>query len=63
MRFSTTLATTAIALACGVSALPKVSRVGRYLYQEDGTRFYIKVRASQRLLALDPGADDMVGAV
>ncbi|EJD55302.1 hypothetical protein AURDEDRAFT_109680 [Auricularia subglabra TFB-10046 SS5] len=47
MRFSTTLATTALALAGSVAALPKVSRVGRYLYQEDGTRFFIKGVAYQ----------------
>ncbi|KAF6745022.1 1,3-beta-glucanosyltransferase [Ephemerocybe angulata] len=31
----------------GVQAIPKVTRTGRYLYQEDGTRFYIKGIAYQ----------------
>ena len=26
----------------GVAALPKVTRTGRYLYTDDGNRFYIK---------------------
>lgn len=30
------------ALLTQVQAIPKVARTGRYLYQEDGTRFYIK---------------------
>ncbi|EFI28656.1 1,3-beta-glucanosyltransferase [Coprinopsis cinerea okayama7 len=30
------------ALISQVAAIPKVTRTGRYLYQEDGTRFYIK---------------------
>ncbi|EAU90116.1 1,3-beta-glucanosyltransferase [Coprinopsis cinerea okayama7 len=31
-----------VALISHVAAIPKVTRTGRYLYQEDGTRFYIK---------------------
>lgn len=34
-------------LSYGVQAIPKVSRVGRYLYNEDGSRFYIKGIAYQ----------------
>ena len=34
-------------LACTVQALPKISRVGRYLYDESGNRFYIKGIAYQ----------------
>ncbi|KIO26570.1 carbohydrate-binding module family 43 protein [Tulasnella calospora MUT 4182] len=34
-------------ISMAVSALPKVTRTGRYLYQEDGTRFYIKGIAYQ----------------
>lgn len=30
-----------------VQALPKVTRTGRYLYSEDGSRFYIKGIAYQ----------------
>ncbi|KAI0762691.1 Glucanosyltransferase-domain-containing protein [Fomes fomentarius] len=36
-----------LALAAGAYALPKVSRAGRYLYAEDGTRFFIKGIAYQ----------------
>ncbi|KAG8937260.1 1,3-beta-glucanosyltransferase gas1 [Tulasnella sp. 419] len=42
MRFFHTVTAVAAAVAATVSALPKVTRQGRYLYQEDGTRFYIK---------------------
>jgi len=35
------------ALVCGVGALPKITRTGRYLYDESGTRFYIKGIAYQ----------------
>lgn len=35
------------ALLARVQAIPKVTRTGRYLYQEDGTRFYIKGIAYQ----------------
>lgn len=34
-------------LACGVQALPRITRVGRYLYDESGTRFYIRGVAYQ----------------
>jgi hypothetical protein len=34
-------------LASRVAAIPKVTRTGRYLYQEDGTRFYIRGIAYQ----------------
>jgi 1,3-beta-glucanosyltransferase GAS1 len=34
-------------LASRVAAIPKVTRTGRYLYQDDGTRFYIKGIAYQ----------------
>ncbi|KAG8912691.1 1,3-beta-glucanosyltransferase gas1 [Tulasnella sp. 417] len=47
MRFSQAFAAAAALVAVGVSALPKVTRTGRYLYQEDGTRFYIKGIAYQ----------------
>lgn len=40
-------AVTIIHLSDFVLALPKVSRAGRYLYSEDGTRFYIKGVAYQ----------------
>lgn len=42
MRFF--CAITALALAVPLaSALPKITRKGRYLYDESGARFYIKV--------------------
>ncbi len=41
------LAAAALTLAAGVGALPKVSRQGRYLYSDDGTRFLIKGIAYQ----------------
>ncbi|KAM5532182.1 hypothetical protein V8D89_014138 [Ganoderma adspersum] len=36
-----------LGIAAGTQALPKVSRVGRYLYTEDGNRFFIKGVAYQ----------------
>ncbi|KZV92110.1 hypothetical protein EXIGLDRAFT_675503 [Exidia glandulosa HHB12029] len=48
MRFSLPLlSASALLAASGVSALPKVSRVGRYLYDESGTRFFVKGIAYQ----------------
>lgn len=41
------VAAAALTLAAGVGALPKVSRQGRYLYSDDGTRFFIKGIAYQ----------------
>jgi len=32
-----------VAVTATVNALPKVTRQGKYLYREDGTRFYVKV--------------------
>ena len=48
-RFSRLAALTAgvLALAGGAYALPKVTRSGRYLYNPDGTRFFIKGIAYQ----------------
>ncbi len=34
-------------LVCGVQAIPKITRTGRYLYDDTGTRFYIKGVAYQ----------------
>lgn len=45
-RASVLLAAVAV-LSCGVQAIPKVTRSGRYLYNEDGSRFYIKGVAYQ----------------
>ena len=50
MRFANSLAklcAAATLLTSTVNALPKVTRAGRYLYSEDGTRFYIKGVAYQ----------------
>lgn len=44
-------ATKYLAILAGATmafALPKVTRSGRYLYQENGTRFYIKGIAYQQ---------------
>lgn len=51
---------TAIAslLASRVAAIPKVTRTGRYLYQEDGTRFYIRGIAYQEQGAVIASADN-----
>lgn len=43
MLVANTLLATSLALAGVASALQKISRTGRYLYGEDGNRFYIKV--------------------
>ncbi|KAG9029445.1 1,3-beta-glucanosyltransferase gas1, partial [Tulasnella sp. UAMH 9824] len=47
MKFLKAFAAAAALVSTGVSALPKVTRTGKYLYQEDGTRFYIKGIAYQ----------------
>lgn len=49
MKFSHTLAWTAIALASNAFAIQNVSLVGRYLYTADGNRFYIKGVAYQEM--------------
>lgn len=46
-RAFTALATVASILVSRVDAIAKISRSGRYLYQDDGTRFYIKGIAYQ----------------
>ncbi|KAH9911428.1 Glucanosyltransferase-domain-containing protein [Epithele typhae] len=45
-----------LAVATGVHALPKVTRNGRYLYNEDGSRFFVKGIAYQEqgVLSTDP---------
>ncbi|KAF7300515.1 1,3-beta-glucanosyltransferase [Mycena chlorophos] len=48
----------ATALAWTAAALPKVSRTGRYLYTEDGTRFFIKGIAYQTQGQIVPGPDN-----
>lgn len=47
LRPAAALAAVATLLVSPVQAIPKVTRTGRYLYQEDGTRFYIKGIAYQ----------------
>jgi hypothetical protein len=42
MRLSTALAAIG-ALASVANALPKITRTGKYLYDESGGRFYIRV--------------------
>ncbi|KAH9890994.1 Glucanosyltransferase-domain-containing protein [Cubamyces lactineus] len=55
---SAVLATGILSLAAAVSALPKVTRTGRYLYSEDGTRFLIKGIAYQEqgVVTSDPNS-------
>ncbi|KAJ7051344.1 1,3-beta-glucanosyltransferase [Mycena amicta] len=47
-----------LATVVSVSALPKVSRTGKYLYTEDGTRFFIKGIAYQTQGIVIPGPDN-----
>lgn len=42
-----TACTIAASLLSGVHAIGKITRSGRYLYNEDGSRFYIKGVAYQ----------------
>lgn len=42
-----TRAAAALALAASVQAISKISRKGRYLYDDSGSRFYIKGVAYQ----------------
>ncbi|KAJ6571481.1 1,3-beta-glucanosyltransferase [Mycena capillaripes] len=51
-------ATALLALAPTAGALPKVSRVGKYLYTDDGTRFFIKGIAYQTQGAIVAGPDN-----
>ena len=41
------LTSAVLVLAAGAHALPNVTRAGRYLYTEDGNRFFIKGIAYQ----------------
>ncbi|KAJ7699558.1 glycoside hydrolase family 72 protein [Mycena rosella] len=47
-----------LGLVTSVGALPKVTRTGRYLYQDDGTRFYIKGIAYQTQGLIVSGPDN-----
>jgi hypothetical protein len=47
-----------VVLAPTASALPKVSRAGKYLYTEDGNRFFIKGIAYQTQGLIVPGPDN-----
>lgn len=46
-----------LGIAAGTQALPKVSRAGRYLYTEDGNRFFIKGVAYQEQGASSSSCD------
>ncbi|KAF9455007.1 carbohydrate-binding module family 43 protein [Macrolepiota fuliginosa MF-IS2] len=48
-------------LSSGVQAISKVSRVGRYLYNEDGSRFYIKGIAYQEQGTVVASSDNAFG--
>ena len=41
------LVASVFALTAGVNALPNITRAGRYLYNADGSRFFIKGVAYQ----------------
>ncbi|KAG9223189.1 glycoside hydrolase family 72 protein [Pleurotus ostreatus PC15] len=60
-RAFTALATVASILVSRVDAIAKISRSGRYLYQDDGTRFYIKGIAYQEQGAVVESADNAFG--
>ncbi|WVQ81620.1 hypothetical protein IAT38_003744 [Cryptococcus sp. DSM 104549] len=47
MRLGSTLALLGLPLLAAVSALPNITRTGKYLYDESGDRFYIKGVAYQ----------------
>ena len=47
------LTSAVLVLAAGARALPNVTRAGRYLYTEDGNRFFIKGIAYQEQGAHD----------
>lgn len=51
----------AVATFLSVRAVPKVSRVGRYLYNADGSRFYIKGIAYQEQGTVVASADNPFG--
>jgi hypothetical protein len=44
MRFALSAALGALGLAGFAQGLPQISRQGKYLFNPDGNRFYIKVR-------------------
>ncbi|KAJ7466796.1 1,3-beta-glucanosyltransferase [Mycena galericulata] len=52
----------ALALVPPIAALPKVSRTGRYLYTEDGNRFFIKGIAYQTQGLIVSGPDNPLNA-
>ncbi|KAJ6592701.1 Glucanosyltransferase-domain-containing protein [Mycena capillaripes] len=45
-------------LVCTTGAIPKITRTDRYLYSEDGTRFFIKGIAYQQQGQIIPGPDN-----
>ncbi|KAJ7691031.1 glycoside hydrolase family 72 protein [Mycena rosella] len=60
MRFSASAAvsTCLLALVTSVAAISKVTRTGRYLYTDDGSRFYIKGVTYQTQGIIVPGPDN-----
>ncbi|KAJ7312644.1 1,3-beta-glucanosyltransferase [Mycena albidolilacea] len=57
IHFMTLASSAVLGLVTSTSALPKVARTGRYLYDEDGTRFYPKGIAYQTPFITDNLAD------
>lgn len=50
-----------VSLACNVAAISKITRAGRYLYKDDGSRFYIKGIAYQEQGAVVQSEDNPFG--
>ncbi|KAF5323504.1 hypothetical protein D9611_005818 [Ephemerocybe angulata] len=58
LRPAAAVAAVTALLATSVNAIPKVTRTGRYLYQDDGTRFYIRGIAYQEQGEVVASADN-----
>ncbi|KAF7325016.1 1,3-beta-glucanosyltransferase [Mycena kentingensis (nom. inval.)] len=61
MKLHSALAALAVVAAPTVSALPKITRSGRYLYDPNGTRFFIKGIAYQTQGIVIAGPDNPLG--
>ncbi|KAF8898483.1 carbohydrate-binding module family 43 protein/Glycoside hydrolase family 72 protein [Infundibulicybe gibba] len=61
MRNAAAFAVVLVAFFTSVNAIAKVSRAGRYLYTDDGTRFYIKGVAYQQQGTVVQSADNSFG--
>ncbi|KAF7289228.1 1,3-beta-glucanosyltransferase [Mycena indigotica] len=61
MKLRNTLLPALLASIPATIALPKITRTGRYLYDENGTRFFIKGLAYQTQGIVIPGPDNPLG--